>query len=171
MDDPFLVSQCAGYVTEVADGHRVDEIVGCSIPVDLDKIGPGGVPKATRSLCIDGKRARRVKEVVERSVKICCVLDEDDRSMGGGGRQGSCVLDVLAHELARLGGRVATPSCVGGKPASMHTNSLQASRWGPMVLVVGLQEALTSTRAPEPSDSISPKPVETTDVVVPAAWE
>jgi hypothetical protein len=128
VNDPLLVGEAAGDLSEVPDRDGVNQVVGSSGAVHLDEIRAGGVTKPTGSFSVNSKGPFRLEEVIERTVKARFVLHQNDGCVECGGRERGLLLDVLAHEVARLGGSVATPSCVGGNPASMHTNSLHASK-------------------------------------------
>jgi len=110
VNDPLLIGQAASDLSEVPDRDGVNQVVRCSGAVDLNKIRARGVPEATRSLGVHSEGSFGLQEVIERPVKTDRVLHQDYRSAERGWRQGSLFLDVLAHEVARFGGRVATPS-------------------------------------------------------------
>jgi hypothetical protein len=77
VNNPFLVPQCAGDFAEVAHGHGVNQIVGCSRSVDLNKIGARGVAETACSLSVEGQRSFRIEKVVQCAVESSAVLNQN----------------------------------------------------------------------------------------------
>jgi hypothetical protein len=78
--------------------------------MDLHEVGTGRVPKATGALGVQREWSLACKEIIESAMKISRILDQHHRSVGGSEREWRSFRGVLGHEVARLGGSVATPS-------------------------------------------------------------
>jgi hypothetical protein len=169
VDDPFDTRKLGGEVPQITNPQGINQVVCGAGSMDLNQICALGISKTTRPLRIDGEGALRGIQVIERLAKTGSVLDNDNGNLGRGLGERLYFYVLVAHGFERDGGRAATPSGVEGNPASMHTNSDQASMWALTLLSSGLHDARTSTCAPWPSSARSPNPVESTVVVVPAA--
>jgi hypothetical protein len=75
------------YVIKSPHPHGVDQIVGRSLPVCLNKVCPGGIAEATGALSVEGEWSGTLQQAIQSVTEGCSILHEDDRSSRCGRRK------------------------------------------------------------------------------------
>ena len=73
------------YVIKSPHPHGVDQIVGRSLPVCLNKVCPGGIAEATGALSVEGEWSGTLQQAIQSVAEGGSVLDEDNGRLGNSG--------------------------------------------------------------------------------------